>query len=453
MGIYAQFQTFYSLLTFATPLGLQNGIIKCTSEITSENDSEKLKLLYYDSIKLLLISSVFFSIFIFLISSQVSSLLLNDSSYSHYIMLMAFGIIFINFYYFFDSFIKGLKIIDLYVKISIISILVTIILSIPLIIYYGLMGAVAALFLTPISFSTFSVFFLNRHKLIPSPHNLFSLKFQNFSLIKHLLSIGFAFILVGVINQSSLLIVRKLTIDNLGIYSNGLLQCAFAFSINYFGIIFSSISAYLFPRFSALNSKESCNEFININYRNVIILITILFSIIYVFKNLFIIILYSNDFLPAAYLFKFQFVGDYFKAISWIFGLWLIPRFKLKLYIIAEFIFSTIFVLSCYAFLEFFSKDLSLVSASYLISQVALCSIYYFFYKTENKFKFNKGSLILTITSLFLIISVIIITDTFNNVISYIFCFILLFAWMVIILNKEEKNKIYHLLKLNRNKN
>lgn len=440
IGALAQIQNIVSLLALITPLGFPNGITKFTSEFESSN-KEELGQLFRDAIKILFASMIIFTILIILLSQYLSILLLNETNYSVYIMitgLMVFVIISNNFL---DAYLKGLKNINLYSKISVISSILTIVISIPLIYYLKFLGCVLSTGLIFLSFTGVSIFYLLKNKLIPNLHNIFKFKIENPILIKQLLAIGFAFIIAAGLNQLSYLVVRTITLNYLGIYNNGILQSILAISVNYFGVVFMIIITYLFPKFAELGSNEECNNFINVNLRYVVVLMVLLICVIYVFKDFFIVFLFSREFLQATSLLKYQFVGDFFKSLTWIFGLWYIPRMKIKFYIISEIIFSLLFVFSYLIFLEYVSTDIIFASISYAIAYFVSFLINFYLYKKNNDFAFKSRNLFLIISALSVIFFIIVLNE-YLPTFSLIAFLPILGIWLIIVLNENEKKFI-----------
>ena len=89
------------------------------------------------------------------------------------------------------------------------------------------------------------------------------------------------------------------------------------------------------------------------------IFISIMFSIgaavFYIFRENFIVILLSKDFLELKELFKYQLIGDFFRIMAYVVGFLLIAKAAIILSILAEIFQNLLF----FGFVQFFSENMS----------------------------------------------------------------------------------------------
>ena len=440
IGIFGQFQNLYSLLIFVSPLGLSQGITKIIAEKRS-NPSFNLSYFISDLLKILLSSGLILSPFFIIFSDELSSFLVNDSQYYYFSYIFVVFLFIINLFTLFDSVIKGIERLNLYSKIIIISSLISLIISIPLIYLFGLTGAVISLGLNYLFYFIVSLYFLIRLKLVYlSDIKIFS-KFHYLENYKILFLIGISFVVAGFLNQLSFILVRKLTIDYFGYFHAGIIQSIFTISVNYFGILFAVFPTYLFPKYVKVNTPAESNEFINKVLSLIIPLIILSILIIYLFKNPIINILYSNDFMQAASLFKFQLIGELFKSLSWTFALWYIPKAKLNFYLLSEIIFFISFIGIYFIALVYFNVDYNFASISYSFSYFVIFVFNYIIYKRQFKFKAVNNNIFIFLIGISLIIIVIFSVETTIFPLMIISIILVMF-WTLFTVSKVKKFNI-----------
>lgn len=91
--------------------------------------------------------------------------------------------------------------------------------------------------------------------------------------------------------------------------------------MNYLNIFMISAAVYTIPILSELKDSKLINIEINSLLRLILIFIVPILTIIFVFREFIIIILYSKDFLSSSELFFYNFLGDFGRLIGTVFGL------------------------------------------------------------------------------------------------------------------------------------
>ena len=99
---------------------------------------------------------------------------------------------------------------------------------------------------------------------------------------------------------------------------------------------------------------------------------------IFVFREFVIALLFTKDFIASQSLYKYQFIGDLLKALSWVVGLWLIPKLKLFLWVLLDLILSINFIIIYILLLNFYSNGLESLAIAYLISNAIHFLLNYF---------------------------------------------------------------------------
>ncbi len=206
------------------------------------------------------------------------------------------------------------------------------------------------------------------------------------------------------------------------------------------------MSAYTLPKYSELKNDKDLIQEINVNLRIVLFAIVPLIGLFYLFQDAILTLAFSRDFLNAARLLKYQFLGDFFKTTSWILGLWLIARGKILIWVLLDVLYSINFIVIYYSLLEYYTKDLVAISMAYLICNLIHLILNIIVINKYLSFTFTKNNLIMILLSFLTIVMVIFTTDINLNL-SYFLTPLFLIIWLFITTDKNERKGVYHLLK------
>jgi len=432
-GVISQLINFQTLILFIGALGIPLGLTKLVSE-NADKDSEMVETILLNSIRINIFASLILSLLIILFSRIISSYLFDSVEYSLYIIILALFLPFAILTGVFEAFIRGIKKIGLLVKLSIVTAVSGFVLTVILVYFLRLDGAIYGIFVSSvISFVIYYV--ILRKKSLTPKFNIFR-KF-NRPLVVSLFKIGFFSLLSGAVAQFVLLIIRSITINKLGIYGNGIYQSVLTISINYFGFVFVSLTTYSFPKICSVNGNDEINEQLNINFRYVLFLMIPLIAFILTFREYVIYLLFTVDFSSSQPLYKYQFLGDLFKSVAWVFGLWLVPKLKLFTWLTLDIIFSVNFIVIYLLLLNFYSFSLESLSISYLISNVIHALLSFMVTKKFLRFKFNNKNLLTFIVGLIMLVLIIVISEQFK-IIGYLIIIPLLVLWMIVSIRHNE---------------
>ncbi|EDP8630014.1 O-antigen translocase [Salmonella bongori] len=155
----------------------------------------------------------------------------------------------------------------------------------------------------------------------------------------------------------ALLLLRNTLVDNVGWNLTGQWQAVWKVSDAYLAVMTLALSTYYLPILSKTNTLKQLKQEIK-NVAKVIIPITIvLSSVIYVFREFIIRLLFTDSFNEAESLFLLQLIGDNIKIIAWLYAYPLIAYGIAKWYIIAEIAFAFVFISLGHFFVLYYGVD------------------------------------------------------------------------------------------------
>ena len=212
---------------------------------------------------------------------------------------------------------------------------------VPLAFLYGVHGAVAQLVVIAAIWAWWSGRLLARH----TPRDAWragdggSNGGARKALLRPLLRYGISSLLVGLSSTLTLLILRSMLVDKLGLGPNGIYQVCVGVSGLLMPTILNAITATVWPEIAALPGDADAGPTMRSGVRLAFLLTTGFCAAILVGAPIWVPLFYSGRFLPALDLLPLQFLGDYFRAAAWMFGIWLVPRNRLKPWVLFDVIY------------------------------------------------------------------------------------------------------------------
>jgi O-antigen/teichoic acid export membrane protein len=166
------------------------------------------------------------------------------------------------------------------------------------------------------------------------------------SLLPALLRYGGSALLVGLSSTLTLLVLRSILVRRMGLAENGIYQVCVGISGLYMPLILNSITATVWPQIAAERDNARVIETMQQAVRLAYLLMTGVAAAVLIAAPIAIPVLYSSRFLPALALLPLQFVGDYFRTGAWMFGVWLVPRNRLRPWVLFDVIYGVVLLVA-----------------------------------------------------------------------------------------------------------
>lgn len=138
----------------------------------------------------------------------------------------------------------------------------------------------------------------------------------------------------------SLLMLRKVLVASVGWTEAGHWQAVYKISEVYLGVITMALSTYYLPRLSSLSGFEAIRKETWSVVRLVMPIVSILALGVYLFRDVAITVLFTDQFRPARDLFALQLLGDVVKILSWLFAFPMLSRGAASWFIGTEIVFA-----------------------------------------------------------------------------------------------------------------
>ena len=362
MFLMGQLKDFLRLGNTISSFGIENGIIKYTSEY--EKNEKDLSKIIGSSFKINFFSAIIFSFIIVISKEYISDFLKINFDQNFYFLVLVISIISASIHTCFLSIYNGLKKINLYVLVNIFSNIAAAILLIILVIKMNIIGAFYALALNQIIALLINIIFFIYYRP-------FNIRYLFDKLIKEKFKKLSKFSLMAIAGPLCLIIstfiVRDYIYEFFDADHAGSWEAMWRISSIYILFLITTFKFYLIPTFSKLEGNELKNEIFKI-WKITIPIIILITMAVYFLKDFIITILLSKDFILINSIIFFHLIGDVIKINCWVLGNILISKVNTKVFILFQiewsfvFVVLSIFLINCYGFVG--------VSIAYFITYI-----------------------------------------------------------------------------------
>lgn len=380
LALLGQFQNTTGLISSIGHGSIQTGNVKYISE--NKNDEENLKQITSTSFIVILVLTLIISILTFIFSLKLSELTFYSAEYSFIFKFLSFSLIFYSLNIYLLSVINGLEKIKLFTLINIILSLVSLISVSILTIYFKLSGALISLVL-----SQSLVFIICYFIILNKFGNSFFLNIINFKYFKKkitlkLFKFSIATFSSGAIVAITMLIIRYIITSKTSIDSAGIWESGWRILV-YFNMIFAiPFSIFYFPKFSKSIDMDEILKMLYDSIKFNLPLMLALSIIIIVFKNFFIVLLFSEEFLDLSLFLNYIIFAEIFRILGiFIHNIYLAKTHVFTTILFQIFFFSTFIV---FTYLTIDDYGLIGVGVSYLAASILYLLSYILFLFKKN---------------------------------------------------------------------
>ncbi len=380
VAIVGAFTNFISIVSTLGNGAINNGVIKYTAQY--QNDLLIQKGLFSTSFKISIFASLFVGLVVLVFSKTFSLFIFNNYDNVNSIRVFSITLFFFSMNTLIVSVLNGQGEIKKLTIVNAISSFSSLILTIILVFYFNIKGALYSLVVSQVFVFLFSVIYLRKNILFSL--DILRLKFD-IKFLKNLSHFSLMSIVTALTVPVSQIILRNMISDNFGINFAGYWQGMMKISDGYLLVITTSLSTYYLPKLSSLETTSDLRREIFSGYKIILPIVLLGCIIIYYSKYFIINLLYTSDFLNMDSLFFWQLSGDFFKISSWILSYLMLAKARTKLYVSTEIIFSFTYVVFGYYFTQIFGfKGISMSFAlNYFLYLILMIVVF-------NKLLFSK---------------------------------------------------------------
>lgn len=335
MALIGSFRNFTALFKSLSTLGVNASLVRLFVE--NKNDKSELSKIYSTFFWIFIMISVCLGLLITLFSGFLSRLLFTTSDYGFAIRLFGLLLPFIVLNTFWIAVYNGLQQFRKIVFIQILSSVFTFALTVSLIYFKRLEGALIATAISDMVLLLITLLFVINNK------EYFRFDLQKIISKKYFSVIGrfsVMSLLSAIIVPLTLIAIRSLLIETNSVEKAGIWDAVNRISGFYMLFFSSGLSLYYMPRLAELNTdSEFINELKNY-FKTLVPLFLILVAGIFFFKDFIVNLALTRAFSEVKEIIIWQLLGDLLKVMSLAFGYQILVKTMMRRYFAVEIIFN-----------------------------------------------------------------------------------------------------------------
>ena len=346
VAMLGQVQSLITIVAGTTSAPVSTGLVRYTAENWQEGQ-EACAPWWRACLRVTLFLFLLIIPVVIILSKNISELLFSDGQYTWLIIFACCILPFSIINTLIASVLNGQQFYKQYILVGMFSVFISTMFMILLIVAYNLKGALIATAInSAIAGLVLVLFCLNK--------SWFRFKYwwgktDKDKIIKIIHYTLMA--LVSVISMpTALMCIRKILIAKTGWEDAGQWQAVWKISEVYLGVVTIALSTYFLPRLTIIKTSFLIKKEVNSTILYIISITSFMALSIYLFRDLVITVLFTEQFRSARELFLLQLIGDVIKIAGFLYAYPLQSQGHTKLFISSEVIFSMLFIITTYIF-------------------------------------------------------------------------------------------------------
>ena len=329
MGIVGLLTSTSSTITGFTNCGLTISAMKNIAVAYKEEDLDTLGKVIFVVKRLVWCTGLLATIICIILSKQLSVWAFGNDDFMISFCCLSISLLFTQLTSGNQMIIKGCRQIKMYAKANVIGNFISLFITIPLYLIWGVNAIVPVLILLSISTATVSYYY--QKKLLIKEIKVDTDEFKKIS--NDILKVGVAIAAAEVFPIISSYYIRVFMSENGGVELVGFFSAGFAILNGYVGMIFSAMSSDFVPRLSAvIDNNRSCEETINNQIRISTMILLPILTLFIIFSKTIVWILYTSDFYPITKMIMLGAIGSFIQSADWAMGCLFVPKRDTKVY-------------------------------------------------------------------------------------------------------------------------
>ena len=340
-----QFQNAVQMITTFASGALNTGVTKYTAEYYE--DETRQHSVWRTAGTIALIGSLTTAVLVIIFNQPLAGWFLKDESLGSVFIWFAATLVLFVFNTLLLAILNGKKEIQRYVTANIAGSLFSLVVTSVMAIQLGLYGALVALAIY--QSLTFFVTLLLTYKA-PWFKFRYLLGRVDKNAAKNLAKYTAMALTSAACVPVSHILIRNHLGETLGWDAAGYWEAMWRLSAAYLMLVTTTLSVYYLPKLAELQKNSEIKREIIQGYKIILPAAAACGLAIYLLRDFIIRVLFTADFMPMESLFAWQMVGDTLKIGSWILSYLMLGKAMMKLFIVSEILFASIFYVLTVAF-------------------------------------------------------------------------------------------------------
>ena len=341
-GLLAQLAGLSAVLVPLATLGAGNGVVTLIAEARGRGDTEKVRRITRTITTLAWAVGLALALSVAVASPWIAKGIYRDSGFFWAILIGAAAVPLSAVASLRVTMLQGHGAVRAMATLNALIAAVGIVTIIPMARFFGVRGAVAQLVIIAATHAWLSGRFL-KPLTPPRPPEAASQEPRiDRSILRPIARFGGSALLVGLSSTLTLLVLRSMLVGKLGLAQNGIYQVCIGVSGLTMPLILNSITATVWPEIASKPRDVDAIGPMAGGIRLAFLLVTGVSAALLVGAPIWVPLFYSAKFLPALDLLPFQFLGDYLRTAAWMFGIWLVPRDRLRPWVLFDVVYGVV---------------------------------------------------------------------------------------------------------------
>jgi len=384
-GTLAQLSTLTAVLVPLATLGIGSGLVTMIAEARARRDAERIRRVEAAGRTIAWGFGGALALAAIVLSPWLATGIYRNSGYAWAVMLGAASVPFAAVASVRISMIQGHEAVRANAILNTTIAITGIAIMIPLAYFFSVRGAIVQLVVINAIWAWLAGRLLRPHTT-PGPRAWG----VDRDLWRPLLRYGTAALLVGLSSTLTLLVLRSILVGRLGLAQNGIYQVCVGVSGMVMPLILNSITATVWPEIAAKPRDEDAAEPMRSAVRLGFLLTTALLSALLIGAPIWVPLFYSKKFVPALDLLPIQFLGDYFRCAAWMFGIWLVPREKLRPWVLFDLVYGVVLLVAFLLLVP--HMGLKSVVTAYVLAHVSHAVLHYMLARKRANFRLGPAN-------------------------------------------------------------
>ena len=344
LALIGNISNFLKAVQSFSALGLYNGLVKLIAEFKDQENrlSNVLSTGFYIGF----LSTMVTAIGCYYYAEEINTFLFGINNYTYAIELLAIVIPLYSLNAFCFAIMNGYSKYKFLLVINIIGQIGGLLITLLLIWLDKIDGALTAIAISPgLIFLITLVGILFRKNLVPfvkitSVSNTIINRLSPYSLMAICSTVALPIVMI---------FIRNHIIDHIGLKQAGYWEVMNRLSEYYLMFVNSLIALYLVPKLAKVNSKSGFKAEVKSFYKSLMPYFIGVLVLMYVLRKYVILLVFSDEFLPASDLFMWQLLGDFVRVLAMVIAYQFLAKKMFGHFIILEiFLFVTLYFSSIY---------------------------------------------------------------------------------------------------------
>ncbi|WP_203566207.1 O-antigen translocase [Aurantimonas aggregata] len=341
IGILSIYSSLQGTVSTAAGLGMGSSGVRQIASVKGEEQalSRVRRVLFAAH----LVQGAVAMVIVWLLREQLSEWLLGDSEHATEVGLIGAAILLTLLGTAQTALLQGMRRIGDLGRVTVLSALAGTIVGLACVWLYGTQGLLGFVLVQPLA--TIAVA-LRYTKRLPKPSSERPGAAEIWEIWKPMVKLGSAFMLGGLATAATLLLVRSLIAQDLGLEAAGQFAAAWGITMTYVGFLLGAMAADFYPRLTeVIHDREAANRLMNDQAQLGLAIGGPVLLLLIGLAPWLIALLYSSEFAPAASLLQWQTVGNVFKLASWALGFSFAAAARGGIFLLLQLNFNGLFLL------------------------------------------------------------------------------------------------------------